>query len=190
MPWPPDYRALDDVEIRTLRRYVLLLAALVSLLITAGAQASTPFARRSMAHARVDAAKELASVMLPPGAKKVTGDPSVNRGLRPEGVACFKKWVVEDHRFWRVAGKPVTAWASMLEHPPKRTGSIGTSSQVDHGKTIAWAIWFFLPAQADVVSRMLSIQFRFASGGGTAIRVDAIAVGESGPNQTPCVTSY
>ena len=169
---------------------MLFLVAVTWLLVAAGAQASTPFARRSMVHARADAAKQLASVMLPPGAKRVPGDPSVNRGLRPEGVACLQKWVVEDHRFWRVAGKPVAAWGWMLEHPPKSTGSIGTSSQVVQGKTIAWALWFFLPAQSNVVSRMLSIQFRFASGGGTAIRVDAIAVGEPHPNQPPCFTSY
>jgi hypothetical protein len=142
-----------------------------------------------MAHARVDAATELASAVLPHGARKVRRDPSVHRSLRPQGVACIKKYVVEDHSFWRLAGKPAAVWTWMLKHPPERTRSVGSSTLVDHGKPVAWSIWFCLPDQPNVVSRMLTVALRPATGGATAIRVDAIAVGEPHPNQAPCFTA-
>jgi hypothetical protein len=139
---------------------------------------------------RVDAARELASAVLQHGARKVRRDPSVRRSLRPERVACNKKYVVEDHSFWRAAGQPAAVWTWMLSHPPGRTGSVGSGTLVDHGKPVAWSILFFLPDQPNVVSRLFSVALRPASGGGTAIRVDAIAVGEPHPNQAPCLTVY
>jgi len=178
------------VECRIVTRRTLFLAAAVALAVSAGAQATTRFARRSLAHARVDAANELASARVPHGARKLRSDPSIARGLRPQRVGCIKKYVVEDHRFWRVAGKPAAVWTWMLKHPPRRRHSVGSGMLLDHGKPIAWSIWFILPDQRTVVGRMVAVSLRPARGGGTAIRVDAIAVGEPRSNQAPCFTAH
>jgi hypothetical protein len=172
------------------RLYGLVMAVALALLMAAGAQAMTSFVRRSMAHARLDVSTELASAVLPHGARKVRRDPSVNRGLRAPGVACSKRYVVQKHRFWRVAGKAATVWSWMQRHPPARTGSIGASMTIDQGTPVAWYIWFFLPDQSNVVRRMVAVGLKPARGGGTAVRVSAIAVGEPHRNQAPCVIIY
>jgi hypothetical protein len=171
------------------RRRTVWLAGLLVLLVAAPATAMTPFARRSMAAARADAARELLSAVLPHRARRVRLDPSVNRALAPQAVACLKRYVVEDHAFWRMAGDPAAVWQWMREHPPRNVRSIGDSTLMQGGTTLAWYIWFSLPNQSNVTSRMLSIGLRPATGGGTAIRVDAIAVAEPRPHQAPCVSA-
>ena len=171
------------------RRRAVLLAGLLALLVAAGALARTTFVERSMAKARLDAARELASVVLPVGARKVRQDPSVHRALAPQGVACIKKYVVEDHGFWRVAGQPASVWTWMREHRPQHTRTVGSSTLEQNGQPLAWYITFFLPDQPEVTSRLLSVALRPPASGGSAIRVDAIAVGEPRPRQSPCVTA-
>jgi hypothetical protein len=90
-------------------------AGLLALLFAAG-EAMTPFARRSVARARVDTARELASVVLPHGARKVRRDRSANRVLGSQGTDCLKKYVVDDHGFWRVARRPAEVRAWMRKH--------------------------------------------------------------------------
>jgi hypothetical protein len=172
-----------------MRRRVLFLAAAIALLAVAGAQAMTPFAQRSMARARADAAKELASVVLPRGARRARHDPSVHRKLGAQGAACEKKYVVEDSHFFRISGRrPASVWSWLHKHPPtKARGGFGELKQ--DGKPLAWYVMGFLRNQRNVTYRMISISLRPARGGGTAIRVDAIAVGEPRPNQAPCATA-
>lgn len=172
-----------------MRRRALFLAAAIALLVAGEAQATTSFAQRSMAAARADAARELATAVLPNQARQVRRDPSVNQSLGPQRIACIKKYVVEDHRFWRVAGNPAAAWTWMLKHPPKRTRQSASGTLVNHGKAVLWSILFLFPDQRNVTSRMVAATLRFARGGGTAIRIDAIAVGEPHPYQSPCFFS-
>jgi hypothetical protein len=172
-----------------MRRRVVFLAAVIALLGVAGAEATTSFARRSMARARLDAAKELGSVVLPSGARRVGQDPSVARGLGQQSVACLRAYVVEKHAFWRLVGDPATVWTWMRKHPPGHTRSVAYGMLLHRGKPVAWSITFFLPDQPNVVSRMLSVALRPAKNGATAIRVDAIAVGEPRPHQAPCATA-
>jgi hypothetical protein len=171
------------------RRRASFLAVAIALLVAGGAQAVTSFAQRSMAAARADAARELATAVLPDQAREVRRDPSVNQSLGPQRVACTNKYVVEDHRFWRVAGKPAAVWTWMLKHPPKRTRQTVSTTLGNHGTPVLWSILFLLPAQRNVTSRMVAVTLRFARGGGTAIRIDAVAVGEPRPHQSPCVFS-
>jgi hypothetical protein len=170
-----------------MRRAALFLVAGITLLVAAEAQATTPFARRSIAHARVDAARELASVRLPQGAKKVRSDPSVGRLLAPQQVGCVKKFVVEDGRYWRVPGQPASVWSWMRQHPVQ-SGEIGFGTGGERDIPI-WLVMFLFPDQRDVTYRMIYIQLAPARGGGTAIRVDAIAVGEPRPHRALCDTA-
>jgi hypothetical protein len=183
-------RTSGTLESAIVRGRVLFVAVAIGLLMAAGAEASASFEARSMARARADAVRELRSAVLPSGARKARRDPSVHRGLGPDLVACIQSYVVEDHGFWRVTGKPAAAWAWMQAHPPKHTGSIGECTLVKGGKTLRWTMWFFLPQQRNVTSRMISAVLLPAKGGGTAVRVNGIAVGEPHPNQAPCVISY
>jgi hypothetical protein len=178
------------LEDEIVRGRALFLAVAIGLLVAAGAEASTSFEQRSMARARADAAKEMKSALLPSGARQVRRDPSIHRALGPDSVACIQSYVVEDHGFWRVTGKPATAWAWMLAHPPQHTASIAESTLVKGGKTMRWTLWFFLPQQRNVTSRMISAVLLPARGGGTALRVNGIAVGEPHQKQAPCFFSY
>ena len=128
------------------RRAVWLAGGLV-LLAAGGAQAMTPFAQQSMARARVDAARELASVVLPQGARRVGHDPSVHRALARQRTACTKKYVVEEHHFWRIAGKPGFVWKWMLRHRSEYAGRLGFGELKQNGKPLAWFIMVLLPEQ-------------------------------------------
>lgn len=167
-----------------MRRAALFLAAAIALLMAAEAQATTPFARRSVARARADAARELASVRFPQGARKVRSDPSVGRVLAPQLVPCVKRFVAEDGRYLRVPGQPASVWTWMREHPLQHR-SVGFGTGGERGISI-WLLMFSLPDQRDVTYRMIFVQLARARGGGTAIRIDAIAVGEPRPHRALC----
>jgi hypothetical protein len=176
------------VEDTIMRGRAFFLAAAIALLVVAGAQAMTPFAQRSMRRAGADAARELASVVLPPGAGRVRHDPSVHRKLGAQGVACKKKYVVEDSHFFRIPGsKPASVWSWLRKHSPTHHAGYGELKQ--DGKPLAWYVMGFLRDQRNVTSRMISISLRAARGGGSAIRVDAIAVGEPRPHDPPCYSA-
>jgi len=171
-----------------MKRRAFLLTGAIALLVVAGAQAMTPFAQRSVHRARVDAARELASVVLPRGATRVRHDPSDHRKLGAQRVACEKKYVVEDSHFFRISrSKPAAVWSWLRKHPSTHRAGFGEVKQ--NGKAVAWYVMKFLPDQSGVTNRMISISLRPARGGGTAVRVDAIAVGEPQPNQAPCATA-
>jgi hypothetical protein len=163
------------------------LVGMLALVLTAGAEAATPFANRSILRARADATRELRSVALPHGAEKVGGDPSLHRSLPPQSVACTERYAVELHGFWRVPGEPASAALWMRKHPPRHVRSVGFGSSSKYGKTLEWNVWLFFRDQSDVTNRMIAVTLRPARGGGTAIRVDAIAVAEPRPHQDPCV---
>jgi hypothetical protein len=174
-----------------IRRRAIWLTVVLALLGAGGAQAMTPFAQRSMARATAEAAKELASVVLPHAAKQVRHDPSVHRALTPQGVACTKKYVVEDHHFWRVAKNPGSVWRWMRTHRHEYSGRFGYGELKQNGKALAWYIMVFFSDQRNVTNRLLSISLKPARGGGTAIRADGIAVGEPRAHQAPCLgTGY
>jgi hypothetical protein len=168
-----------------LRLRTIFLVVALGLVVAAEAQASSPFVKR----ARADAAKELSSAALPPRAAKAHHDPSSEPALDRSQVACAPKYVVQHHDFWRVAGDPSAAWNWMLKHPPKHTDSVGSSASVQGGKPLVWEIWFFLPAQRNVASREVTASLTYARGGGTAIRVNGIAVADSSPGVSPCFSA-
>jgi hypothetical protein len=164
----------------------MFLVVALALGVATQAQALSPFVKRAMTQARADAAKELSSAALPPRARKARRDRSSKPAFDRSQVACLPKYVARDHAFWRVPGDPSTAWDWMLKHPPKHTESIGSSSSIEGGKTLGWEIWFFLPAQRNVASREVTASLTYARGGGTAIRVNGIAVADSRPGASPC----
>ncbi len=171
-----------------MRRAALFLTAVIALLVAAEAQATTPFARRSIAHARADAARELASVMLPQGARRVRSDPSVGRVLAPLLPPCATKYVAQEQRYLRIPGQPASVWTWMRQHPPQHR-SLGYGTGAERGIISIWLLMSFLPDQRDVTYRETFIQLARARGGGTAIRIDAIAVGEPRPHRALCFSA-
>jgi hypothetical protein len=172
-----------------MRRRVLCVAGVVALLLAGVALALTSFAQRSIARAKVDAAKQLASVVLPHPARKVRHDPSIGRVLGRQGVACTKKYVAEPHGFWRIPGKPDRVWKWLREHPA-RSSRLLASGMLKHGNTpLAWYVEFSFPDQRNVTARVDYLALRHARGGGTALRIDAVAVGEPRPHHAPCFSA-
>jgi hypothetical protein len=170
------------------RRRVLWVAAVLALALAAGAQATTPYAQRSIARAKSDAAKQLASMVLPHGSRKVRHDPSIHRVLGRQGVACTKKYVAEPHGFWRIPGRPAKAWRWLREHPP-HSSRMSAFGILKHGKTpLAWYVEFKFPDQRNVIGRVDYMALRHATRDRTALRVDAVAVGEP-PHHPPCFSA-
>lgn len=172
------------------RRRVVWLAVLLALLLVAGAQAMTPFAHRSMARARRDAARELASVVLPHGAMKVSHDPSVHHALGPAGIDCTRKYVVDDHGFWRIPGQPAKVWTWLRNHPVPHSDYHHAGSNPYGSKPVSWFVDADFKDQRNVVFRSVDMTLRPARGGGTALRADATAVGEPRPDAEPCLSPY
>jgi hypothetical protein len=172
-----------------MRQRALFLSAAIVLLVACGAQAMSPFAQRSVARAKTDAARELASVVLPDGARRVQHDPSIGRALGRQAVACTKKYVAEPHGFWRIPGKPAVVAVWLRNHPPRHSRLFGFGT-LKHGRTVlAWYIEFMFREQRNVTARVDYMAVRPARAGGTALRVDAVAVGEPHAGQAPCVSS-
>lgn len=172
-----------------MRRRALFLSALIVLLATAVAVAMTPFGRRSVDRAQSDAASELVSVVVPPGAMKVRSDPSVHHKLGPQAVACSKQYVAEDHRFWRVPGSPAAVWKWLQNNPPRRSRLLGSGMLKKGKKPLAWDVEFAFQDQRNVTGRVDYMALRPATGGGTALRVDAVAVGEPRAHHPPCFSA-
>jgi hypothetical protein len=173
-------------------RSAVVLTTVTALLLAASALAASPLAAPSMDRARADAAQELASVRLPHAAKRVGRDPSVDGIHPPFGQLCVKKYTAWDHAFWRTQGTPRSVWQWIEHHPPLHTDGFDASGKSEpYGKSVVWQIMFPLKNQTNVQSRTIYVTLAFARGGGTAIRVDALAVRSPVPPQKPCaVSSY
>jgi hypothetical protein len=169
-----------------MRRQLLLPVCVLALLFAASAQATTQFARRAKAQARADAAHELAAMPLPRGAQRVHGDQSVNGDLRPDMTACVPKYVVDDHAYWRVPGKPADVSAWIVAHPPAQVTWTSNGELSDHGAPTMWSVDFGFRATPKVHVRGLFIAIAAAKGGGSAIRADGVAVWSPRRGDVPC----
>ena len=171
-----------------LKRRAMVAAVLLALLVAASAQATTAPGHRARARAKRDAASELARAVLPERAKKVRGDQSVLGALRRPRPACSKKQVVYKSEFLRVVpGKPADVWSWVASHRPAHY--IEYSTQEDPGSPFYGVVMFYFRAQRDVANRYLQITVASRKGGGSAIRVDGVAVWETHPGHFPCTTS-
>lgn len=168
-----------------MRRRALSLAGVLVLLVPTGALAMPPVSQQSMARAKADAARELSSAVLPLGSTRVRRDQSVHPIPITLGIDCTKKDVAEDHGFWRAPGSPATVGAWIQKHPPMHGRSSTVAVEMGNGE-IGWYVTVAFPDQPSVTRRRLEFSLAFARGGGTAIRVDAIAVGEPRPHHAPC----
>jgi hypothetical protein len=135
-----------------------------------------------------DAAREFASLVLPPRARKVRQDRSVTGVLGSiDNPACTKKYVVARHGFWRLPGKPPLLAAWISQHPPPGiTASAGWSSLPNPGYVYPQTVAFFFAGARGVTARGLYVTVAAAKGGGTALRADGVAVWEPRPGYAPC----
>ncbi len=166
------------------RRWAGLLAIVLVLLGPAAGLAMSPAARRSLAHARADVARQLAAVRFPQDARKVQHDPSV-RGLHLEGTFCVKSYTAWDHGFWRVPGTPESVFNWMQKHPPLHTHGVDASRSSPHSRSDVWDITAGFKDQTNVHGQMVDIQLGFAKGGGTAVRIDSEAFVNPPPRLIP-----
>lgn len=171
-----------------LNRRATVTAGLLALLVAAGAQATTAPGHQARARAKRDAASELAAAVLPKRAKKVRGDESVLGALRRPRPACIRKQVVYKSEFLRmVPGNPADVWSWIANHRPPHY--IEYSTQEDPGSPFYGLVMFFFRNQRDVANRYLQVTVASRKGGGSAIRVDGVAVWEAHPGRSPCTYS-
>lgn len=174
-------------------------AVLLALIGADAALAVTPFARRSEVGAKAgtvakaDAARQLAAIRFPPGARKVQRDPSIRPlgpawgGNAPQTRGCriLEQYEAWDSGFWRVPGTPSSVWTWMQHHPPVPTFDAGRWYDSDiswQGKSPPpWGIDFIFKQQRNVVGRTDFVTLWFARGGGTAVRVETEAIRKPPP---------
>jgi hypothetical protein len=150
----------------------LVLAAAVALVLPAGTQASRAFGRGARSRAAADAAMELATARLPSHASKVRSDQSVRGvlGSPPRFRGVQARYVVDDYRFWRAPGKPGAVAAWIQHHAPSRNTGVGTAGRSP------WFVEFGFRDQRGVTDRFLMVTVAAAKGGGSALRVEGVAV--------------
>jgi hypothetical protein len=174
------------------RRWTLGAALVLALLGAAPALAARPHGRfkvgsRAGAVARADAAKQLAAVRFPSGARAVQHDPS-RLALGPawgsnahQSRSCrlLRQYEAWDSGFWRVPGSPASVWQLMQDHPTVPAFDSGRwydSNPNWPGKSPPWGIDFIFRNQPNVIGRTDFVTLWFARGGGTAVRVDSEAM--------------
>ena len=149
----------------------VVVAALPVLLFAGGSLAQKPPTSRSKAKA--EAARELAELVLPSGATRVSSDPSKGSVLGPPSIPTTnQKYAIDDVGFWRVPGKPSDVAAYLQGQTPRgAAGSFGGSPY--HG--VSSFGWTFRYSRA-VVLQALDVEVAPATGGGSAVRADGVAV--------------
>jgi hypothetical protein len=137
---------------------------------------------RNRAEARVDAKRQLASVLLPSGAREVGGDPSVHRTLGGCDLACNffldDTALVDEYRFWRVPEAPKELESWVRAHPPTG-GRFRSSGEWPTGlrkPPYLYVLFGFPPESGHVFGRSLEVKIANAKGGGSAVRVDGAAI--------------
>jgi hypothetical protein len=148
-----------------------------SLVAGGAAGALSRGSRANRSAAKADAARQLGAISLPAGAREVGSDPSASSTLggRSGVVRTAFHNVIDDHRFWRVPGDPVSVESWVKAHAP--AGShLRSTGEVDEVPAVRY-VWFTFPsASARVLERSLAVEVTSARGGGTAVRADGVAV--------------
>jgi hypothetical protein len=161
-------------------RRSLLLAGVLALALATAAEATTQFGRR--AKAKADAVAELAAALLQHGATKVQGDQSDGQVLRRPSQGCIRKYVMDDHAFWRVPGAPSSVRRWIRKHPPRHVKTI----LIAQGPSYSF-VAFTYSDQQGVTNRVLQLTVAAAKGGGSAVRADGLAAWEPRKGQSPCL---
>jgi hypothetical protein len=183
------------------KRWTALGAILLALLGAGAALAIGSSRRRSPGRsmtgaragriAKADAARQLAAVRFPPGARQVRRDPSVrplgsawhSSGPQSRGCRILAKYDAWDTAFWRVPGTPDSVWNWMQNHPPVPAFDSGRWYDENPGwkGPAPWGIDFIFKMLPHIVSRTDYVTLWFAKGGGTAVRVDTRGNAETAP---------
>jgi hypothetical protein len=124
--------------------------------------------------ADADAAAILASFAVPPGATKLSGAPSVGKGVlkQPFSVPGSPD-LVDDAAWWQAPGQPQLVLGWEKAHLPPWFSDDGSGSGSD-GDVFFWGDDFSLPAITGVLdSRALEVTAVAAGDGKTDLRVDA-----------------
>lgn len=164
------------MTVETRRRRLLagvVVAALPVLFFGGGGVAGAQKPLTSRSKAKAEAARELAELVLPSGATRVSSDPSEGSVLGPPPIPTTnQKYAIDDAGFWRVPGKPpaVASWLQ-TQSPGGADGSFGGSPY--HG--VSSFGWTFRYSRA-VVLQALDVEVAPAAGGGSAVRADGVAV--------------
>jgi hypothetical protein len=166
-----------------------LVTMVIAVLVTATATAMSP--AMGGTKAKRDAAKQLAAVRFPRGARAVSRDPSVGSLRPPWSKLCLRQYTAWDHGFWRVPGAPSSVWNWIRHHPPLHAGGVDSTVSGPAGRPVIWGISVPFKGQPGVEGRAVDISIAAARGGGTAVRVDSTAVRIPPPHLKPCaVGSY
>jgi hypothetical protein len=162
------------------RRNIAAAVAVLAVVLAgpASAQAAVrvpPRAERNYRAAERDVSARLSKVPLPAGATPTAQDPASSTGaLRGAAFVTLSLALVDTHEFWRVPGEqPGTALAWFQSHLPAGAGVYGTGTSSGPGYTQSDLGLGYRAVPDRLPIRELSISLTTASGGGTAIRIDA-----------------
>jgi hypothetical protein len=166
------------------RRTLITITVGLLAVATAAAVDAAPLAPASKANraaARNDAAHELAELSLPSGATATATDPSTDGVLArypPFGPGQTSSDLVDDHRYWRVPGRPQSVVNWITGHAPAGSSSSGFSVDGLPFSTpqVFYGAFGFASSAGHVENRTLAVEVTSAVGGGSAVRADGEAV--------------
>jgi hypothetical protein len=171
---------------RSMRRLALILTCLavagcgVHQPLTSGDRPhtrSTPSFAANQRLARAFARRALASVRLPVGSRRVRTDPAPGTLAHPQSQPGAEH-AVDRPRFWRVPGTPGELLAWLRRHTPHGTYLTLSGAGGQRGVTYVWTRGYsYRVLPSEIYQAELDLAVAAASGGGTAVRVDAYAAG-------------
>lgn len=126
--------------------------------------------------AKRDAAESLGLLQLPDGAVRVDENPARDPQYLDTPHSSSPN-VVEQSEFWRVPGDPWDVFSWLKKHPPAGTYVGGTGGGGNRDGMQVWNVSFARAGIREVMdSRELSVTLAKATGGGTAVRADGVAI--------------
>jgi hypothetical protein len=156
----------------------LMMLAMASLLLAAcgaAAPAAGPIAAGNKLAAQRDVQKLLGLVVLPPGAARVSAEPTGDGGLmrRPPSEPGTPN-LIERHGFWRVSAPLDQVMAFVKTHRPVGSGWSGKGRMGGPGMPDNEELTFsFRPIRGVISTRWLSFTVVVLGDGSTGVRVDA-----------------
>lgn len=168
------------MRVRRTRRLLAVVAVVAASAAVASAAGTAPTAGSNRALAQTLAGRLVGKVRLPHGAVQVRTspeDPSTGSWLKGPASRPGSPLIAQKHLFWRVPGDPQSVIAWIEAHPPAGMTRDGTSTGGRYGIPQEWGVMFAArPVTGRIAQAGLSVGATGATGGGTALRVDAFAV--------------
>lgn len=147
----------------------------VALLVSVAAAATTSASAANRTAARRDADSRLAKVVLPPGATRLTSEPSGDNGyLKPQPVLEGDMANVVASQWWQVPATPSEVTEFVKAHPPAGARQSGTSTTQNGNGASAVSVSFRWPPVPGVLGdRMLTLTATMLRSGDSGVLLES-----------------